>query len=617
MVELIEQGLAKKLLKVPKWIDTRVHDKVRPQSTAVYQCVVEHASVKGRVFIASVNIGGDTVRCVFFRYGAFIQGKFKQGTRLIIEGKVQLSEFDNAMEMAQPTVKKPDSSGLGQYHPKYSEKTNVKELMFNALAVTRGEQRIGCSDDTLIKYGLMTESDLMKKIHLTGFDPHEKLIIYHTIACIEANRLANSLYGDMISTRSNPILGIDIASSVFKFETSPHGFKLTSDQRNALLEINKAFIGEASSGINILGDVSTGKSITAALVIKAVIDAGYAAIVMQPNTILSNQFSNTCKMAGIEDIQMITGSTKDVPSGNCIIGTQALLHRKYKGNREVALVVIDEIQKFGTQQFTSLFNQHKMARCVSMTATMMPRSIMRARLGGMNTVILKKTPKPRTVYTKITSSGEEVRNFIKRRSENPGEIVYLVHPSIDSEIMASVERTAKKLEEWKADGTLPSHVDIFCLHGKHSNEEKNEIIQKFKSLPKSRSGIIVSTSILEIGFHHDSGNTMVILEGSAHGLSALHQLRGRVGRHKDDGYCLIFTSNLKSIPKLNAFASTNDGFEIAEMDMKNRGYGELIGNTQSGKDLMCLNFEEDLHQSYMDDAISQYATKERRLVSNG
>jgi len=371
-------------------------------------------------------------------------------------------------------------------------------------------------------------------------------------------------------------------------------FKLTNDQEKVLDEINRDLLSDKRMFRIIQGDVGSGKTIVSLLCILNVIKSGYQCALMSPTEILAKQHYTLIKKIFKNenfDIEFLTGKTEyksrkiileNLTSGKIklLIGTHALFQKKINFYK-LGLVVIDEQHKFGVKQRSDLAKKGgDDCDVLLMSATPIPRTMMMSLYGDMD--ISKITEKPAKRKKIITLSKPEKKinelwPFIKKQILDNNQ-VFWVCPLIEESKFLDYSSAKKKFEI--IDKKFPKKVGL--IHGALKNEEKDEILKKFLL---RKISILVTTTVIEVGIDFPNANLIVIENANKFGLAQLHQLRGRVGRGEKQGTCiLVFKDGLSknAIKRIKVLKNSNDGFFIAEEDLKLRGFGDLIGFQQSG-----------------------------------
>ena len=370
-------------------------------------------------------------------------------------------------------------------------------------------------------------------------------------------------------------------------------FKLTKSQIKVLNEIKSDLTSSYRMFRIIQGDVGSGKTIVSLLSILNVIESGYQCALMSPTEILSRQhyelfkkiFQNKIK------VEFLTGKTepkkrkdilKKIKIGeiNCLIGTHALFQKKIEF-KKLGLTVIDEQHKFGVRQRSELANKGgNDCDVLLMSATPIPRTMMMSLYGDMDISKINEKPAKRKKIITLSKPEKKINEiwpFIKKQIDN-GNQVFWVCPLIEESSFLDYSSAKKKFE--LIDKKFPNKAGL--IHGALEKEDRDQILKKF--LNKELS-ILVSTTVIEVGIDFPDANLIIIENANKFGLAQLHQLRGRVGRGERQGNCiLLFKDGLSknAIKRIKILKNSDDGFLIAEEDLKLRGFGDLIGYQQSG-----------------------------------
>ncbi len=371
-------------------------------------------------------------------------------------------------------------------------------------------------------------------------------------------------------------------------------FKLTNDQEKVLDEINQDLLSNKRMFRIIQGDVGSGKTIVSLLSIINVIKSGYQCALMSPTEILANQHYTLIKKIFKNEnfeIAFLTGKTENklkkailanLTSGKIklLIGTHALFQKKINF-KKLGLAVIDEQHKFGVKQRSDLAKKGgNECDVLLMSATPIPRTMMMSLYGDMDISKITEKPANRKKINTLSKPEKKINElwpFIKKQILNNNQ-VFWVCPLIEESTFLDYSSAKKKFEI--INKKFPDKVGL--IHGALKSEEKNEILKKF--LLKKIS-ILVTTTVIEVGIDFPNANLIIIENANKFGLAQLHQLRGRVGRGDKQGTCiLLFKEGLSknAIKRIKVLKVSNDGFFIANEDLKLRGFGDLIGFQQSG-----------------------------------
>lgn len=386
-------------------------------------------------------------------------------------------------------------------------------------------------------------------------------------------------------------------------------FNLTNAQKRVLKEIRTDLISGKQMNRLIQGDVGSGKTIVAFMSMLMAIDNGFQACLMAPTEILANQhFQTIVKLAqpiGIS-VKLLTGSTKsaerraiasELLSGKLpiLIGTHALIEDPVKFQK-LGLSVVDEQHRFGVAQRARLHtkNEHDLPpHILVMTATPIPRTLAMALYGDLDVSIIDELPPGRkdiqTVH-RTESKRMPVFSFI-REQINQGRQVYIVYPMIEESETLDLTNL---MEGYESISRAFPEFHISMVHGKMKPADKDFEMQRFI---KGETKIMVATTVIEVGVNVPNASIMLIENAERFGLTQLHQLRGRVGRGEFQSYCILMTGQKVSKDgkvRIETLCKTNDGFQIAETDLKLRGPGDLMGTKQSGiADLKLTNLSTD------------------------
>jgi ATP-dependent DNA helicase RecG len=374
-------------------------------------------------------------------------------------------------------------------------------------------------------------------------------------------------------------------------------FELTNAQKRVIKEIRTDMGSNAQMNRLLQGDVGSGKTIVAFMSMLLAIDNGFQACLMAPTEILANQhflgLSEMAKTANI-NIKLLTGSTKTAErkiihealedgSLHILIGTHALLEDKVQF-KNLGLAVIDEQHRFGVEQRSKLWKKNEIPpHVLVMTATPIPRTLAMSLYGDLDISVIDELPpgrKPIQTVHRFDSNRLKVWKFLKDEIAL-GRQIYIVYPLIQESEKMDFKDLMDGYESISRDFPLPQY-SISILHGKMKPADKESEMKRFAD---GKTNIMVATTVIEVGVNVPNASVMIIESAERFGLSQLHQLRGRVGRGAEQSYCILMTSHKLSSDsktRMETMVSTNDGFEIAEVDLKLRGPGDLMGTQQSG-----------------------------------
>jgi ATP-dependent DNA helicase RecG len=383
-------------------------------------------------------------------------------------------------------------------------------------------------------------------------------------------------------------------------------FELTNAQKRVIKEIRIDMGSHAQMNRLLQGDVGSGKTIVALMSMLIALDNGFQSCLMAPTEILANQHYNGLSELAKDlniNIRILTGSTKtaqrkiiheELENGtlHILIGTHALLEDKVKF-QNLGLAVIDEQHRFGVEQRSKLWKKSSPdpskggeqipPHILVMTATPIPRTLAMSLYGDLDISVIDELPpgrKPIQTVHRFDSNRLKVWKFI-RDEIALGRQIYIVYPLIDESKTMDYKDLMDGYESISRDFPLPQYA-ISILHGKMKPADKDAEMKRFA---EGKTNIMVATTVIEVGVNIPNASVMIIESAERFGLSQLHQLRGRVGRGAAQSYCILMTSyklSADSKTRMETMVKTNDGFEIAEVDLKLRGPGDLMGTQQSG-----------------------------------
>jgi len=374
-------------------------------------------------------------------------------------------------------------------------------------------------------------------------------------------------------------------------------FALTNAQKRVLKEIRNDMGNPAQMNRLLQGDVGSGKTIVAFMSMLLALDNGFQSCLMAPTEILANQHFFGLSELGREmnlNIKILTGSTKTAErkviheqlengSLHILIGTHALLEDKVKFHN-LGLAIIDEQHRFGVEQRSKLWKKNEIPpHVLVMTATPIPRTLAMSLYGDLDISVIDELPpgrKPIQTVHRFDANRLKVWKFIKDEIAL-GRQIYIVYPLIQESEKMDFKDLMDGYESLSRDFPLPQY-SISIVHGKMKPADKDAEMKRFS---EGKTNIMVATTVIEVGVNIPNASVMIIESAERFGLSQLHQLRGRVGRGAEQSYCILMTSHQLSSDsktRMETMVRTNDGFEIAEVDLKLRGPGDLMGTQQSG-----------------------------------
>lgn len=363
-------------------------------------------------------------------------------------------------------------------------------------------------------------------------------------------------------------------------------FRLTPDQKRSIEEITADLKKSFPMNRLLQGDVGSGKTVVALIASYITTTSDYKVVLLAPTQILAHQhfktFTNLFKNYKLK-IELITSGTKskDIEGVDIFIGTHALINKLEKITK-VGLLIIDEQHKFGVKQveFLNKLNPNKL----TMTATPIPRTIAQTLFSDMELSIIKNLPKNRkSIKTWLVPEVKRssAYSWILKQIKDQKSQAYIVCPLVEESETETLKSVKSVKKEYLRLKQTFSDLKVGLLHGKMKSDEKNDVLSDFKD---NKIEILVSTPVVEVGIDVPNATIIVIEAADRFGLAQLHQMRGRVGRGEKESYCLLFTENTsdKTANRLEALVKNTSGFDLAELDLKLRGAGDVLGIKQHG-----------------------------------
>ena len=563
--------------------------------------------------VAHFTDGTGIMDLVWFQYAKSAKTKYKIGTEYLVFGKPTV--FNNRIQVAHPDLDdtaNTDTSAMSM-QPYYSTTEKMKKAGLTSRAVERlvktllGQLKEPLSetipDFISVPLHLMGRDQALRTLHYPN-DPKalERARVrmkFEELFFVQLNILRYTSdqrrkYSGFVFNRIGEIF------NAFYSQNLP--FPLTGAQKRVMHEIRKDMCSGRQMNRLLQGDVGSGKTLVALMAMLIALDNGFQACIMAPTEILAEQHLATIRefLGGMPvRVELLTGIVKgkkrqqvldDLLAGevHILVGTHAVIEDTVQFAR-LGMVVIDEQHRFGVAQRAKLWEKaaptgglrQALPHILVMTATPIPRTLAMTLYGDLDVSVIDELPpgrKPiRTSHvfdSRMTSLYDGIRRQIRE-----GRQVYIVFPLIEE----SEKIDLKNLEQ--GFGVLREAFPEFRLskvHGKMKPKEKEEEMQKFL---KGETQILVATTVIEVGVNVPNASVMVILDAQRFGLSQLHQLRGRVGRGAEQSFCILVTPfklSEETRKRIDIMCETNDGFRIAEADLKLRGPGDLEGTQQSG-----------------------------------
>lgn len=565
---------------------------------------------KGKRLIGHFKDDTGTLELVWFQSTTWLKKSLKVGAAYIIYGKPNV--FNGQLSMTHPEMEQYQAStnqaGNLSLQPVYSSTEKLKKFTLDS----RGIQKLQAAalesigqhvPETLPSYLLHSHRlmPLPKALDAIHF-PRDQQELQQAIHRLKFDELffiqLKLLKNKLLNTQKFKGHRFDSVGERFNTFYNKHlPFSLTDAQKRVIREIRKDTASGAQLNRLVQGDVGSGKTVVALMSMLLAIDNGFQACLMAPTEILAQQhYHGIKKLLGdrIASVQLLTGSTprKDrriihsqLEDGtlDILVGTHALIEDTVRF-KSLGFVVIDEQHRFGVEQRAKLWRKnHTPPHMLVMTATPIPRTLAMTLYGDLDISVIDELPagrKPIKTLHLYESGRLRMFGFMKEEIAK-GRQVYVVYPLIKESEKMDLLYLEAGLETLMNEFPLPQYR-ISIVHGKMPVKDKEFEMQRFV---KGETQIMVATTVIEVGVDVPNASVMVIENAERFGLSQLHQLRGRVGRGAEQSYCILMSGNKlgkDSKLRLNTMVRTNDGFEIAEVDLKLRGPGDLAGTQQSG-----------------------------------
>lgn len=570
---------------------------------------------KGKSLKASVKDSSGYAELVWMKGIEWVEDKIIIGKKYLIFGKAKLAK--QKASFFHPEFGDKNSMPMG-LRPVYPSNENLKRKYINnrffnkiigqVITKTRPHIKENLPHEIIAECKLLSKSSALVNMHLPESYAHVKEAIkrlkFEELFFLQLQIL--QLKESRVSSFPGYVFKKNMLINKFYKEHLP--FKLTGAQKRVLRECYENMSKGKQMNRLVQGDVGSGKTIVAFLCMLAGIDHGCQVAFMAPTEVLAeqhfNSINNNAKKINIK-VRVLTGSTKkkerevileELSKGtiDILIGTHALIQKSVIF-KKLGLVIIDEQHKFGVAQRAKLWSKKSQyyPHILVMTATPIPRTLALTLYGDLDVSIIDELPLGRKkIITshRFDNSRLKVFGFIKKKIDK-GEQVYVVYPLIEE----SENKDYKDLMDgYESLKRYFPNTQIGVLHGRMKSENKEYEMKRFVD---GKSKILVSTTVIEVGVDVPNASVMVIESAERFGLSQLHQLRGRVGRGPAQSYCILmtkYTISGESKERMKAMVMTNDGFKIANADLKMRGPGNMMGTKQSGLlELQFTNLAED------------------------
>ena len=559
-----------------------------------------------RRLVAHFTDGTGFLDLIWFQGIRYIEGKYSLYKEYIVFGKPYL--FNGKWSIAHPEISafidgrdKPEGlmpmySTTEKMKNRYLNSRAMQKIIVNAFGLLKDRLPETLSVDVIERVNLISFHDAIENIHF----PKSPAMLRHAEFRLKFEelfyiQLSILRYRAERKSKLNGFVFKRVGDYLNSFYSEKLPFQLTDAQKRVIKEIRRDVASGKQMNRLLQGDVGSGKTLVAIMSMLIALDNGYQACLMAPTEILASQhfetFSSMFEGLGIR-VELLTGSTKkrervqlhaDLKSGeiNILIGTHALIEDVVEFHN-LGFVVIDEQHRFGVVQRAKLWKKNeKPPHVLVMTATPIPRTLAMTVYGDLDVSIIDELPpgrKPVETMHRYDKKRGALYQFIAKQIDKGGQ-VYIVYPLIEE----SETLDLKNLEEgYSHIKELFPNQNVCKMHGRMKPAEKEEVMRQFSM---GEADIMVSTTVIEVGVDVPNATVMIIESAQRFGLSQLHQLRGRVGRGGDQAYCILITPweiSSDTRKRMEIMTETNDGFLIAEADLKLRGPGDLEGTQQSG-----------------------------------
>jgi ATP-dependent DNA helicase RecG len=597
-------------------------DKTRFYSVRELDTDMQYVQLKGVIRRFSTEGGGSArrltadffdetgmVKLVWFKGHRWVLNTYKIEKEYIIFGRPTL--FSGSFNIVHPEieeVEKRASRVSSALEAQYNTTEKMKDHFLHSKAIAkmmatvfaqpslRFTETLPVSVTGSMK--LMSLSDAMLRIHFPDSNADiEKArfrLKFEELFYIQLNLL---LYKGVRSRQKHGFLFSVVGERLNTFYKNNLPFALTNAQKRVIREIRTDLGSGRQMNRLLQGDVGSGKTMVALMSMLIGADNGFQSCLMAPTEILAIQHYNAIGqfVKGIDaEVALLTGSTKRserkrIETGlldgtiTILIGTHALIEDNVQ-YRNLGLVIIDEQHRFGVAQRARLWQKSDCPpHVLVMTATPIPRTLAMTLYGDLDVSVIDEMPpgrKPIKTMSFTDAEREKVFGFLRRQIED-GRQIYVVYPLIKESETLDYKDLEDGLESM-ARAFPPPQYCISVVHGRMTPRDKEISMDLFR---RGQAQIMVATTVIEVGVDIPNASVMVIESAERFGLSQLHQLRGRVGRGADQSFCILMTSHKRSseaTERINTLVATNDGFEIAETDLRMRGPGDLEGTQQSG-----------------------------------
>lgn len=590
------------------------------QIKGAIQVFEEFGEGRKKRIVAHFSDGRDMVDLVWFGGKNWVYDTYKPGTEYIVFGKPQ--PYNGRYQFAHPDMEKASNLQLSTMgmQPYYITTQTMKdrgvtsramEKMTKALVarIPQGSIAETLLEDQIRRLHLISRDDALRKIHypqsLRDVQQAQERLKFEELFYVQLNILR---YATEQRHKYRGFAFSRVGEPLNAFYKNNLPFELTNAQKRVVHEIHDDMRSGIQMNRLLQGDVGSGKTLVALMAMLIAIGNGFQACIMAPTEILAEQHLNTITefLQGMDiRVELLTGIVKgkrrtDVLNAladgsiNIIVGTHALIEDNVVFKR-LGLAVIDEQHRFGVAQRARLWKKsERPPHILVMTATPIPRTLAMTLYGDLDVSVIDELPPGRKPIVTIHKYNNQMTSLYAgiAKQINGGRQVYIVFPVIEE----GKNKDLKNLEDgYEALKQIFPQYSMSKVHGQMKPKDKEAEMQKFV---QGKTQILVATTVIEVGVNVPNASVMVIMDAQRFGLSQLHQLRGRVGRGAKQSFCILVTSyelSQDTRKRIDIMCQTNDGFRIAEADLKLRGPGDLEGTAQSGMafDLKIANIARD------------------------
>ena len=601
---------------------------------------------------------GLVLNLVWFRFANYYHRKILIGQHLIVSGR--LDYFGSSLQIAHPEIEFIDNIenfnneiknvdynnlNMGRIIPLYPlndkfkklkiEDNSLRKWIMQALNFLKENNLIHeiIEEDILLKYNFMNRMSALYNIHFPkNFEilkEAQTRIKYEELYLFQIMMFQNSNKYKLLKRIYKPLEYN--TSTLYKKLLNKIPFKLTNEQVKTIEKILKNSTNDYPISHLLQGDVGSGKTIVALAISLHYLEKGLQVALVAPTEVLARQhfikISEFLSFEILSEIELLVGSDSKIEKLNkiarlqngetkLIIGTHSLFEKDIIF-KNLAFIIIDEQQRFGVKQRESLLLKAKNPDTLSMSATPIPRSLCLTEFSNLELILLKEKPIGRKEIKTMWLKGSNRKGLYKsiKKYINMGQQCYIVYPLIEESEKSDLQ--AAELAYQKLKDEIFPEFSIRLLHGRLKDIDKKSIMNLFRN---GQIQILVCTSIIEVGVDVPNATMMVIENAERFGISQLHQMRGRVGRSELQSYCILVSDAKGEDTKerLGALVHSQDGFYLAEMDLKIRGTGEILGLRQHGTGefkLANLIWDKDLCENAYQDVRKKYY-EEKKEISN-